>query len=183
MYFSGNSPLLKSFSSILSNFSYFLTLALILPSNSSTASLAFPRSSYFSYVLYSTVNLFHHTKYFSTPLIFLLFKIFSTSHSLTPSTSIGFAFFFFCSSTCSLQCTIQLTFTTGWILIKVGSHSLTALVDITSSIVYRPMYWSTNFLASLSLNTKSFVLSITLSLFFHFSISFLPLSACLFISS
>ena len=79
IYFSGNFPFLKSFSSILFNFSYLLTLALILSSNSSTASLAFPRSSSLSYILCSAVNLFHHTKYFSTPLVFLLFNIFSTS--------------------------------------------------------------------------------------------------------
>ena len=76
IYFPGNSPLLKSFSSILSNFSCFLISTLILLSNFSIVSLVFPRSSSLFYVSYSTVNLFQHTKYFSTPLIFLLFKIF-----------------------------------------------------------------------------------------------------------
>ena len=113
VYFPGNFPLLKFFSSVLSNFSYLLILALILPSNSPTASLAFPRSSSLSYILCFTINPFHCTKYFSTPFIFLLFKIFSTSYSSTPLTSIGFASSLFCSSTCSLYHTIQLIFTTG----------------------------------------------------------------------
>ena len=112
VYFPSNSPLLKSFSSILSNFSCLLISALILPSNFPTASLAFHRSFSLSYVSYSIINPFYCTKYFSTPLIFLLFKIFSTSYSLTPSTLIGFASSLFCSSTCSLYCTIRLTFTT-----------------------------------------------------------------------
>ena len=106
IYFSGNSPLLKSFSSTISNFSCFLTSTFILSSNSSNASLTFPQSSLFSHMLLSTVNLFYHTKYLSIPLIFLLFNIFSTSHSLTPSTSTSLPSFFFCSSTCSLYCTI-----------------------------------------------------------------------------
>ena len=74
-------------------------------------------------------------------------------------------------------------FTTRWILIKVGSHNLTTLVDITSSMVYGPTYWSTSFFAGLSFNTKSFILSITLSPFFYSSLFFLLLSTCLFISS
>ena len=110
IYFSGNSSLLKFFSSILSNFSCFLISVLILPSNFSTASLTFPRSSSLSYVSCPAINLFQHIKYFSTPL---LFKILSTSHSLTLSTSTGFASFFFYPSTCSLYHTIWLTFTTG----------------------------------------------------------------------
>ena len=112
VYFPSNFHLLKSFSSIISNLSCLHTSVLILFSNSFIASLAFPRFSSLSHMSYSTVNLFYHTKYFATPLIFLLFKIFSTSHSLTPSTSIGFTSPFFCLSTCSLYCTIRLTFTT-----------------------------------------------------------------------
>ena len=101
---------------------------------------------------------------------------------MTSSTSIGFPSSFFCPPTCSLYYTIQLTFTTRWILIMVGSHNLTTLVDTTSSIVYDPIYQSTNFLTSLSLNTKSLVLNNTLSPFFQSSVSFLFLSAYLFIS-
>ena len=76
-------------------FSYFLTSALNLPSNSFTNSLAFPRFSSLSHVLLSVVNPFHCTKYLSIPCIFLLFSIFLISHSLLPSTSIGFLVFFF----------------------------------------------------------------------------------------
>ena len=104
--FPSNSPLLKSFSSVLSNFSCLLTSAFILPSNSSNASLAFPKSSFLFHVSCSAVNPFHCTKYLSTPLIFLLFNIFSIFHSLTPSISIGFPSSFFYPSTCSLYCTI-----------------------------------------------------------------------------
>ena len=112
VYFPGNSSLQKSFSSILYNFSCLLISALILPSNFPTASLAFPRSSFLFHVTCSAVNLFYCTKYFSTSLIFILFKIFSTFYSLTPSTSIGFAFSLFYLSTYSLYYTIWLTFTT-----------------------------------------------------------------------
>ena len=165
IYFPGNSSLLKSLFSAISNFSCLLTSTFILSLNSSTTSLAFPRSSSFFHESCSTVNPFHHTKYFTTSLIFCLFKIFSTSHSSTPSTSTGFTFSTFCPSTCSLYHTTQLTFTTRCILIEVGNCNLTALVNTTSSMMYGPIYQSTNFFTSCSLNTKSFVLNITLSFF------------------
>ena len=110
--FPGNSPLLKSLSSAISIFSYLLTSVFILLLNSSNASFAFPKSSFFSQISCSAINPFYCTKYFFVSLIFLLFNIFSTSHFLTPSTSIGFPSSFFCPPTCSLYCTIQLTFTT-----------------------------------------------------------------------
>ena len=66
MYFSGNSPLLKSFFSIMFSLSCLLTSMLILSLNSSMALLAFSKSSSFSHVLYSAVNPFYLTKYFST---------------------------------------------------------------------------------------------------------------------
>ena len=182
IYFSGNSPLLKSLSSAISNFSCFLTSAFSLPSNSTTTSFAFSRSSFLSQLSCFAINLFHCTKYFTTLLTFLLFSIFSTSYSFTPSTSTSFTSSAFCP-TCSLYHTTQLTFTTAWILIKVGSCSLTTLVETTSSIVYGPTYQSTNFFTGLFLNIKSFVLNITLSPTFHTSASFLSLSACCFISS
>ena len=91
--FPSNSPLLKSLSSASSIFSCFLIS--IFPSKSANASSAFFRFSLLSHVSPSAVNPFHHTKYFSTPFIFFLFKIFSTSHSSTPSTSIGFLSSFF----------------------------------------------------------------------------------------
>ena len=100
IYFSGNSILLNSstlgfiFTFYLSSISScLLTSTLLL--NSSTNSFAFPKSPSFFHVLLSAINLFHHTKYLSIPCIFLLFSIFSTSHSLTPSTLIGLPFFFF----------------------------------------------------------------------------------------
>ena len=91
--FPGNLPLLKSLSSTSSIFSCFLIFVFL--SKSANASSAFFRFSLLSHVSPSAVNPFHHTKYFSTPLIFFLFKIFSTSHSSTPSTSIGFPSSFF----------------------------------------------------------------------------------------
>ena len=118
-----------------------------------------------------------------TPLIFLLFNIFSTSYSLTLSTSTSFTFSIFCLSTYSLYCTTQLMFTTRWILTEVGSCNLTTLVEITLSMIYGPIYWSTNFIASQFLNTRYFVLNIILSSFFYSSTFFLPLFACCFISS
>ena len=97
IYFSGNSLLLNLSASgfnftfyLFSTPSCLLTSTLIFPSNLSTNSLAFSKSSSFSQVLFSTVNLFYCTRYLSVSCIFLLFRIFSTSHSLTPSTSIGF---------------------------------------------------------------------------------------------
>ena len=158
---------------LYSSHSCHLTSAFNLPLNSSTNSFAFSKPSFFSHVSFSAVNPFYHTKYFSTPLTFLLFSILSTSHSLTPSISIGFSSFLFCSPTCSLYHTIRLMFTTRCILIEVGSCNLTALVDTTSSITYGPIYRSTNFLAGLSLNTRSLVLSMTQSPLFQSSVSFL----------
>ena len=160
IYFSSNTLLLKSLSSIISNFSCHLTSAFILPSNSATTSFVFPKSFFLSHISCSTINLFYYTKYLTISFIFPLFKIFSTSHSSTPSTFTGFTFSTFCPSTCFLYYTIWLTFTTRWIFIKVGNHNLTALVNITSLILYGPIYWSTNFLTSLFLNTKSFILSV-----------------------
>ena len=113
IYFSGKIPLLNSFSPVISIFSYLLTSALSPPLNSFISSLAFSKSSSFSHESCSIVNFFHRTRYLSTPLIFLLFNILSTSHSLAFSTSIGFPSSFFCPPTYSLYCTIRLTFTTG----------------------------------------------------------------------
>ena len=102
IYLPNNSSLLNSLSSTISILSYLLTSAFICPLNSSNASFVFSKFSLFSHVSCSTVNSFHHTRYLSTPCIFLLFNIFS----LTPSISIGFPSSFLCLSTCSLYCTI-----------------------------------------------------------------------------
>ena len=99
IYFSGNSALLKSFSSAQSNFSCLLIFVFILPSNSAISSFVFFKFSSFFQLLFSAVNSFYHTKYFVTPLTSLLFKIFSTSHFSTPPTSTGFSFSFFCPFT------------------------------------------------------------------------------------
>ena len=158
---------------LYSSLSCHLTSTFNLPLNLSTNSFAFSKFSSFSHVSFPAVNPFHHTKYFSAPLTFLLFSILFTSHSSTPSISISFSSFLFCPPICSLYHTIQLTFTTGYILIEIGSRNLTILVDTTSSIAYGLIYRSTNFLAGLSLNTRSLVLSITLSPLFQSSVSFL----------
>ena len=77
------------------------------------------------------MNFFYHTKYFTTFLIFLLFNILSTFHFsiLSTFTSLTSSTFFF--SNFSLYLITQLISTTRWILIKVGSLSLTVLVDTT----------------------------------------------------
>ena len=166
MNFPSSSPLLKSLSSAIFILSCLLTSALILPSNSFMVSSAFFKFSILFQVSPSAVNPFHCTKYFSTPLIFFLFRIFSTFHSSTPSTSTSFFSSFFCLFTYSLYCTIQLMLTTGCILIKISSCSFTIFNKTTSSIIYGPTYLSVNFLTGLFLNTRSLVLNNTLSPFF-----------------
>jgi len=130
----------------------------------------------------SAINLFHHIKYFTIPLTFLLFSICLTSYFSTPSTSTGFTSSAFYPSTCSLYHITQLMFTARWILIEVDNCNLIVLVDTTLLMIYEPTYQFTSFLASCSLNTRSFVFNITLSRFFHSSTSFLLLSTCHFIS-
>ena len=97
VYFSSNSLLLSSstfgFNFIfhfLSISSCYLTSTLILSFNLSTNSLTFSKFFSFSHVLFSAINSFQCTKYFSTLCIFPLFNIFSTFHSSTPSTSTSF---------------------------------------------------------------------------------------------
>ena len=75
IYFPSNSLLLKFLSSILYNFSCYLTSVLSLSSNSTITSFVFSKSFFLSQISYSTVNLFYYTKYF-TIYILLLFKIF-----------------------------------------------------------------------------------------------------------
>ena len=102
IYFPRNSALLKSFSSVQYNLSCLLTSIFILLSKSATSFFVFFKFSSFSQLLFSTVNPFHCIKYFVTPLTFLVFKIFCTFYSLTPSTTTSFSFSFFCSFTWSL---------------------------------------------------------------------------------
>jgi len=110
-------------------------------------------------------------------------KLKSRAHYLQLWYSTSFTSSTFCSSTCSLYCAIQLIFTTKWILIEIGSHNLAVLVNTTFSIKYRLTYVSTSFFTSLSLNTKFFILNITLLLFFYFFTSLLLLSTYYFTSS
>ena len=133
IYFPGNSILLYSSTSP----SCLLT-STPPRSNSSINSSAFFKFSLLSQVSPSAVKPFHYIKYFTTPLVFFLFSIFSTFHSSTSSISTGFPSSFFCPFTCSLYLTIWLTFTTRWILIELGNRNFTALVDTTSSITYSP---------------------------------------------
>ena len=86
IYFPSNFPFLKSFSFAISSFSCLYTSAFTLASNSITISLVFSKSSSLFQLSCSAINLFHQTKYFITPLTFLLFKIFSTSTSFASST-------------------------------------------------------------------------------------------------
>ena len=106
IYFHNNSSLSKSLSSTIPSFSYCLTSVFFLSSNFITTSFIFYKFSSFFQISCSTINLFHLTKYFMTPLIFLLFKIFSTSYSSTSFTFTSFTSSTFCLPTCSLYHTI-----------------------------------------------------------------------------
>ena len=90
VYFPGNSLLNTFFSSSIS--CRLVSSSSSLPysfSNSSTRSLAFLRFSLLSQVSSSAVNPFYHTKYLSFPRTRLLFIIFFTFHSSSPSITIG----------------------------------------------------------------------------------------------
>ena len=92
IYFSSSLLLLNS-SVLRFNFTFHLSSIFFclltsvpnLPLNSFTNFFVFSKFSSLSHISLSTVNLFHWTKYLSTPLIFLLFNILSTSYFLTPS--------------------------------------------------------------------------------------------------
>ena len=68
-------------------------------SNSSTNSFIFFRFSLLSQVSSSTIYLFSCTKNFFFPLIILLFSIFSTLNSFSPSMITSFGGVFLCPST------------------------------------------------------------------------------------
>ena len=99
-------------------------------SNSSTNSIAFFRFSLLSYVSSSAVHPFHCTKYLSLPHTFLLFIIFSTSHSFSPSITTGCGVSFLCLSTCDLYRHTWLTLTTGCILTVLGRSNSIALLEM-----------------------------------------------------
>ena len=100
VYFPGSS-LLNSFFSFSLSYRLVSSSSSLLYSfsNSSTRSLAFLRFSLLSQVSSSAVHPFHHTRYLSLPRIHLLFIIFSTSHSSSPSITMGCGISFFCPST------------------------------------------------------------------------------------
>ena len=100
--------------------------------NSSIASFAFSKFSLPFQVSDSAVNPFHHTKYLSFPLTFLLFSIHSTSHSSSPSIMTGAGCSFLCPSTCPIYHRILLMLTTRCIFTVLGSSNLTAFNDIIS---------------------------------------------------
>ena len=65
IYFPSNSPLLKSLSSTIFNFSCLLTSVFSLSLNSATTSFTFFKSFFFSHISCFTINPFHYTKYFT----------------------------------------------------------------------------------------------------------------------
>ena len=88
MYLSGNTLLLlKFFFLAISKFFYYITSIFILLSNLAITLFVFSKPSSLSQVLCFALNSFYHTEYLTTSCIFLLFKIFSTSHSSIFSTS------------------------------------------------------------------------------------------------
>ena len=100
VYFPDN-PLLNTFPSS-SVSCYLASFSSSLPysfSNSFTRSLAFLRFSLLSQVSSSAVHPFYCTRYLSFPRIRLLFIIFSTSYSSSPSITTGCGISFFCPST------------------------------------------------------------------------------------
>ena len=131
MYLPGNSLLniflSSSASCYLTSFSSSLLYSL---SNFSTISMVFFKFSLLSHVSSSAVHPFHHTRYLSLPHIFLLFIIFSTSHSSFPSITTGYGTSFFCPSTCDLYLCTLLTLTTRCILTIFDSCNSIALLEI-----------------------------------------------------
>ena len=99
-------------------------------SNSLTNSIVFFKFSLLSQVFFLAVYSFHHTKYLSLPRTFLLFIIFSTSHSSSPLITTSCGVSFFCPSTCDLYYRIQLTLTTGCILIVFSKSNYIVLLEI-----------------------------------------------------
>ena len=108
-----------------------ISLLLLLPCDiPSTNSIVFFRFSLLFHVSSSAVQPFYRTKYLSLPHTFLLFMIFSTSHSSSPLITTGCGVSFFCSSTCDLYLHTLLTLTTGWMLTILGNSNSIALLEI-----------------------------------------------------
>ena len=98
----------------LSSLSYHLTSVFIFFSNLFTNFFVFSKFFSFSHILFSAINPFQCTKYFITSFTFLLFNIFSISHSSILSTSTSFGSFTFHPFTDSLYLIILLKFTTRY---------------------------------------------------------------------
>ena len=154
-------------------------------SNFSTNSFAFSKFSHSSHVFASAVYLFHQTRNLSLSRIFLLFKIFSTSYSSSPSMTTSYGETTFWPSTCSLYNYTLLILTTGYILIVTGNSSLIAFVETTLFTLYGSTNYSISFSVLLSFiyYFKFFVLSITKSFFWYSSSFLLFLSTYCFIFS
>ena len=131
MYLPGYSLLnIFLFSSASCHLTFSSSSLLYSLSNSSTNSMAFFKFSLLSQVSSFAVHPFHCTKYLSLPHTFLLFIIFSTSHSSSPSITTGCGVSFLCPSTCNLYHYTRLTLITGCILIVLGNSNLIALLEI-----------------------------------------------------
>ena len=98
--------------------------------NSSTNFITFFKFSLFSQVSSFAIHPFHHTRYLFFPHTFLLFIIFSTSHSSSSSITTGCSASFLWPSTYDLYCRTQLTLITGCILTVVGRSNSIALLEI-----------------------------------------------------
>ena len=160
VYLFGNSPFMFSLLFLLSlNFPISLYSSL----NSLTKSSMFSRFSLGFQISSFAVYPFHYTKYWSFPLNFFLFNIFSTSYSFSPLIITGAGHSLFWPFTWSLYLHTLLMFTTGCIFIVLGkSSSITFVKRI-------PFTWSGSTNCSISFSDcfffiwylRSFVLKST----------------------
>ena len=135
MYLLGSSPLL--YIPLSSTLSCYLISSISLPysfSKSFSAFFSFVKFSLPSHVSTSEVNPFHCTRNFSFPLTVLLFRIFFTSHSSSPSITTGCGVSFLCPSTWFLYIHTLLTFTTRCIFIILDSSNSIMFVETTFSL-------------------------------------------------
>ena len=146
MYLPGNSLLntflFSSASCHLTSSSSSLQYSL---SNSSTNSIAFFRFFLLSHMSSSAVHPFYHTKYLFLPCTFLLFMIFSTSHSSSPLITTGCGVSFLYPSTCDLYYCTWLMLTTGCILTVLGRSNSITLLEMIAFTLYSPTKHSVSF--------------------------------------
>ena len=130
IYLPGNSLLNTFFSFFISCHCVSSSSSLLYSfSNSSTKSLAFLRFSLLSQLSSSAMHPFHRTRYLSLPCTRLLFIIFSTFHSSSPSITTGCGISFLCPSTCPVYLHTLLTLTTGCIFTVLGSSNFNAFIE------------------------------------------------------